>query len=149
MIAQNRKSRAAGKRGYAADKLVQHDSQRVQVRGRRRLLAVDEFRGDVLRRTQKHGASPAWAFLLDILGDAEIRKTWSSGIRCGIDQDVLGLNVPVDDTSGMDRGQARGDASTEFGHVCGWQRPRTRQHRAQVTAVDKVHDDGDRVTLDD
>src|ERR1019366_3968377 len=63
--------------------------------------------------------------------------------------DVLGLDVPVDDTSGMDRGQACSDTGTELGHPRGRQSARTGPHRTEVPTLDQVHDDSQSLALHD
>lgn len=66
-----------------------------------------------------------------------------------VEQDVLGLDVPVDDPGGVRGGQGVGDVGGDRDGGLGGEPPLPVQTGAQVGAAHEVHDQGEVVAVDD
>ena len=100
LLHENLLRRLAVKRGSAGEHLVQHDTEAVDVRPVVGPLAGRLLRAHVLRRADHHplGGQLRRGRIVGRLGDPEVGHEHVSG---GIEQDVVGLDIAVDDALAM------------------------------------------------
>ncbi len=104
-------------RPHAAQQLVERDAEREQVRARRRGLADRLLRGRVARRPGRRRRLT--------LGDRDAEVA-QRGLALGVDPDVVGLDVAVDDAVRVGVGERVGDLAAGRDHLLRLQPPRGR-----------------------
>jgi hypothetical protein len=133
--------RAAVEDAPAGKDFEQHQSGAEHVRLRADTLLGDVFGREVGRRPRQLRGFAAGILRggVDADGDAEIGQS-----RCavtGIDEDVRGLEVAVDDALGMGLGEHVGDLAHERDGLDGRQRPVGAQDVGQTAALDPLEDE--------
>ena len=138
--------RVAGERRGAGHQLIQRDAERVEVACWSGVRAGDQFRGQVLGGAEHH-AGRGIAGLGGQLRDAEVGQ---QRVIVGAEQDVGRLDVAVHDP-GRVRGRQRvGDLRGQLDGVACLETPAVvAAQSVEVTAGNQVHDQGERVALDD
>ncbi len=149
-------ARAAAEGRRAAEALVDHAPERVDVRRRADILAADLLRGHVVERAERL-AGPGEVGRLAVLGQAEVGHVG----RLAVQQDVAGLDVAVDEAARVQRvdpfrgagehADRRRDVETPVGHEPVVQRPAGDQLLDQIgqAALFARPEHGDHVRVGD
>ncbi len=123
--------------GASGEHLIEHDSERVDVRAAVCGQALSLFRGEVRRRADDGPGSRQLLGVIECPGDPEVGHLHGTVVR---DHDVAGFDVAVDHTGLMRNGERRsglcGDLCGSSGEKC----PLGLDDLAQRPALDQLHD---------
>jgi hypothetical protein len=132
--------RAIGdERRLAAQHLVPEDAERVEVASAvDRALARRLFRAHVSRRSDgdSGGGQPRFA-VTDSARDAEVSNHWPAAV--GVDQDVVGLDVAVDDSALMGVSERIRDVTEDSPRLVNRERTVVVQQLRDIVARDVRH----------
>ncbi len=131
-----RDDRATERGTLAGEHLVQQHPKAVHIRPRGDRLAADLFGGAIARRSEH--VRPGGPRIGHIPSDPEIGDV---GVPLPIQQDVLGLHVPVDDALSMRRRQRVRDLIEGLRDVVRWKGAILLDRLPQAAAAKEPHDE--------
>lgn len=124
-------------RGHAGETLEQHAAQGVDVGGCPDRARAEPFRRHVAERPGR-GAGAGETGVRIRLREAEIHQVCEVPV---VDEDVVGLHVPVAEPAAMGGVEGVGDLPDDLQGTLGGQRPGVGEQGAQVPTVDQSHVD--------
>lgn len=138
----------AAERRTPGDQLVHQNARPVDVDGGRLRTPLRGLGRDIRGRADEL-VCPGQPRGVREPGDAEVRQHRVHLAAVLHEQDVRGLEVPVDDAVGMAGGERVGDLGGQEGGGDGAERPVLAEIAVQVGTVDQVHDEREQITFDD
>jgi hypothetical protein len=118
--------------------------ERVDVRLRVDLRPSDLLGCDVVDRPEKRAALSHARACVDLFRQPEVGQVgnrWRAWIRAGLDEDVPGLHVTMDQPAAMSGVERGGDLNADPGNLLGRQGPALPEHGLEVVPVDVAHGD--------
>jgi hypothetical protein len=120
-----------------AEQLVEHAPQGVHVGGGAGGLPEGALGREVEAGADDlPGGGERRPGVVEEAGDAEVADLEGA---VGVQQEVGGLDVAVDDALRVRRGEPRGRLGGQIGHPAGGQRARRGQHPGEAVALDQLH----------